>query len=218
MKLSELEKRFRLETGDKVKPYLFAPADVHRWFAEAEDEACIRGDLLREADDPAMCEIPFSAADTRMDMDPRWARITRAYFIPAGSTDPLPLDIVLDRAVLDRRNIKWRFCTELPRELLIEPGKMRFGCLPECAGTLYLEGIRKPLRPLTLDNEPEIEAIHHIHLVEGAKARAYMVVDSEMHDAAAARTAEDAFTRYFGPARDSANGQDFEVFATNAQW
>ena len=46
MTLAELIAAFRLESDDRVTPYLWSDAEIAGYLAEAENEACIRARLL----------------------------------------------------------------------------------------------------------------------------------------------------------------------------
>jgi len=75
---------------------------------------------------------------------------------------------------------------------------------PDVVGTLYLEGYRLPLASLSASTDvPEVNAVHHRHLVDWALHRAFSVPDSESFDAQRAGQAEAAFSAYFGPAPDA---------------
>lgn len=220
MNLTELEHRFRTDTGDWAKPPLFSQVNVRRWLNEAEEEAARRADLLQESDDPAFTQIAVAAGDTTWSAHARWCRITRAVWVPTGCEE-IPLRLVFDRRELDlTASRSWRTTPGTPRELLIEGGKkMRFGCIPETGGTLFLEGFRLPLGPMTDgEDRPEIEPQHHRHLVLWAMATAYRIPDADMHDPGRADSAEAEFAAYFGPRRDAQLGQDTEAPAFVRAW
>ena len=57
---------------------------------------------------------------------------------------------------------------------------------------------------MELDGDvPEINQIHHVHLIQWALHKAYSVPDSEFFDPNRSALAEQEFTDYFGPRPDS---------------
>ena len=69
---------------------------------------------------------------------------------------------------------------------------------------LQLEGYRVPLSAMQNDTDkPEINQIHHVHLIQWALHKAFSVPDSEFFDPNRSALAEQQFTDYFGPRPDS---------------
>jgi hypothetical protein len=220
-KASVLVARFRHDTGDLKAPFLFATPDVLRWLSEAEDEACKRGDLIREDSDGSMCALAVAAAGRPAPLNPLWLRIDSAVWVePAEDADSDPqrtnLRILTDRKVLDRESSTWRYDSGDPSTLLVEGRQLRLVDTPDTAGTLYLEGFRLPKQPLAKDvDEPEIASVHHLELVNWALKLAFERPDSETLDPQRAKRAEDAFSAYFGPPRDREQWQETEVAHVN---
>ena len=57
MNLEQLIAQFRIDADDLVQPYLWPDEWVAPWLTEAVSEAAVRGRLIYEAADPAICEI-----------------------------------------------------------------------------------------------------------------------------------------------------------------
>ena len=75
---------------------------------------------------------------------------------------------------------------------------------PDRDGALRLEGYRTPKAEMVAnDDTPEINTLHHAHLVHWVLFRAYSIPDSELLDLEKAAKAEQDFTRYFGPMPDA---------------
>ena len=69
---------------------------------------------------------------------------------------------------------------------------------------IHLEGYRTPKALMAADtDEPEINPIHHVHLVEWSQFLFYSTQDSEMYDPARAAAFRAAFTAYFGERPDA---------------
>jgi hypothetical protein len=209
VKLTDLEAKFRSDTGDLVAPFLFKAKDVHLWLNWAQDEACKRSDLIREDRDPKMTRLPVKAGGFPPDLDPAWTRIDSAVYVVGD--ERTNLRILTDRKVLDQESSDWRYEQGDPRSLLIEQRKLRLVRSPQSAGTLYLEGFRLPCDVIKPDGEPEIQSVHHLELVNWAIKIAYERPDVETRDPGRAQAAADAFRAYFGPARDVMQFQDTEV-------
>lgn len=221
MNLAELEALFRAKTGDGKRPYGWSSVDVRTFLADAEEEACKRADLIREADDTTMCSVGVAALETTIVLDDAWTRISGARWLADGDDEEnaTALEIIVDRDVLDGRCETWRTREQPPGVLLIERGSARFDCLPDTAGTLLLEGWRLPGARMSADkDEPEIGRTHHPHLVDWAMHMAYSVPDSEQANATLAAAAEERFTRHFGERADRDNRQEHSAAAFNKAW
>ena len=57
MTLAELIRRFRTMANDRVQPYFCSDEDVKDWLNDAQDQACVRGRLLRDDSTPDVCQI-----------------------------------------------------------------------------------------------------------------------------------------------------------------
>lgn len=204
MTLEELVADFRTTTQDKVAPYLFEQADVARWLIEAEQEACIRGRLLHEADNPAVCSIDVAIAETVYPLHPALYEIDHLGLLEAGATQQRNVKLV-SREWLDDKQPGWRDRSGVPCYAIQTDTSIRLVPTPSAIATLKLEGYRLPMRGLTSDkaSKPEINAAHHRHLVYWALYRAFGTPDSETMDMGRASDALAAFAGYFGDRPDS---------------
>lgn len=194
---------FRATTQDRVEPYLFGSKDVARWLVEAEQEACIRGRLLHESANPAVCEIPLAIGEASYALHPALYEIDHLAVMLAGATERCRVKLV-SQEWLDQHLIGWRDRSGQPEYAIQGDTTIRLVPKPDKAATLLLEGYRLPLRGLTDDkkSKPEIFEAHHRHLVNWALYRAFSQPDSETLDLGRASDAEAAFTAYFGPRPD----------------
>lgn len=203
MNLESLIKQFRIDADDAVAPYLASDEAVTGWLNEAEQEACIRGRLLHESGNAAVCQIAIIAGTAHYPLHPALYEIDYIAFKPAGDTRHRPIKL-LSREELDRIEPGWRERTGRPEYATQGDTSIRMACMPDAPGTLLLEGYRLPLAALADDgDEPEINAAHHAQLVHWALHRAFSVPDSEQIDKDRAMLAELAFARYFGLRPDS---------------
>ena len=204
MNLEQLIAQFRIDADDLVQPYLWLDEWVAPWLTEAVNEAAVRGRLIYEAADPAICEIAVTAGVATYPLHASLYELASLRFKVAGSDRSEPVHIK-SREELDRIRPGWRDRSDSqPRFAIQDDTRLTLVDRPSTAGTLYLEGYRLPLKPLVNDTDkPEIHQGHHRHLVHWALYRAFSKPDAETIDPTRAATAEAAFTRYFGPRPDS---------------
>ena len=203
MNLEQLIAQFRIDADDLVQPYLWPDEWVAPWLTEAVNEAAVRGRLIYEAADPAICEIAVTAGAATYPLHASLYELASLRFKVAGSDRSEPVHIKA-REELDRIRPGWRDETGTPRHAVQDDTRITLVPRPELAGTLHIEGYRVPLKALENDTDkPEIHEAHHRHLVHWALHRAFTKPDSETIDPTRAATAEAAFTRYFGPRPDA---------------
>lgn len=203
MNLEQLIAQFRIDAEDLVQPYLWLDEWVASWLTEAVSEAAVRGRLLYEASNPAVCQIAVAASAATHELHKSLFELVHLRFQATGAATSSVLSIKA-REELDRIRPGWRDETGTPRYAVQDDTRITLVPRPEVAGTLHVEGYRVPLKPLANDTDkPEIHEAHHRHLVHWALHRAFSIPDTEAFDAARADRAEAAFTRYFGIAPDS---------------
>lgn len=205
MKLSELLRRFRVESGDKVEPYFNDDIDVIGWLNDAVHEACIRGRLLHESQDLDICNIVVTTGNSQYQLHSSLYELTYIWFQPEDGSRGLYLTLVSPE-FLDQHyvNDNWRRLQGKPKFAVQDDTRIRIVPSPEQDGVLQLEGYRIPIVEMENDNdEPEINKNHHIHLINWAMYKAFSVVDAEFFDPNRAALTEQAFTEYFGPRPDS---------------
>lgn len=205
MTLEQLIARFRLDADDRVaNPYLSEDEDVAAWLTEAQAEAAIRGRLLMEASNTAVCEIVVDPGVSTYELHPALYELSHIRFKPVGAFLSQRVRIKT-REDLDRIEPHWRDRTDGRVEWAIQDDtRLTLVATPASAGVLILEGYRVPLRPLAQpDDKPEIHQSHHLHLVQWALYRHFMRPDAEFYDPKRAMAAEAEFTNYFGARPDA---------------
>lgn len=202
MNLGQLTAQFRIDADDTVAPYKWSDPLVAALLSEAEEEATIRGRLLLEDTDAAMCQIAVSAGDATYTLHAKVYEIEHLRLVPTGETRSKPIELVT-REWLDEQHSDWRERSDTPRYAIQDDTRLRLAFTPDVGGVLHLEAYRLPINPLvaTVD-APEINGAHHRHLIHWALHRAFSQPDSELIDPTRAAAAERAFTRYFGPRPD----------------
>lgn len=202
MNLELLRAQFRIESDDKITPYLWADESVDQWLNDAVEEAAVRALLIHDVATPAVCQVPVVAGVAVYPLHASIINITRAAFTATGDTQEYELWGTTEYE-LDRIEPGWRKLEETPRAFIHKDTTIRLSRLP-IAGVLDLEVNRLPLEPMVNDtDEPEIAGVHHRHLVLWALHKAFSVPDSETVDPIRAERAEREFTAAFGPRPDA---------------
>lgn len=202
MNLEELIAQFRVDADDAVAPYLWDDDKVSAWFAEAEAEAAIRGRLLHESANPAVCQIAVSAGASTYPLHKTLHEIDHIAFKPEGASSREPVAL-LSRGELDRMHRDWRDRTGPVQYAIQSDTSIRLAFTPESAGTLFIEGYRVPLARLGDTEKLEIHPSHHAKLVHWALFRAFSVPDAEVVDKDRAAQSEREFARCFGERPDA---------------
>lgn len=202
MTLEDLIRRFRTLAVDNVQPYLFADEDVTDWLNDGQRQACIRGRLLREDDNQAVCEIALTPGQRTYPLHKAVYEIINARIVPvSGRSRPV---FLASREWLDENMPGWRD-DHGPAEFAIQDDtSIRVSGAITAGDKLAIECYRTPLKLLANDTDkPEIHEAHHEHLIQWALHKGFSVPDSETFDQQRAERAEDMFARYFGPLPDS---------------
>lgn len=203
MNLEQLIAQFRIDADDLVQPYLWPDDWVAPWLTEAVSEAAVRGRLIYEAANVAVCQIAVSASAATHELHKSLFELVHLRFQATGAATSSVLSIKA-REELDRIRPGWRDETGTPRHAIQDDTRITLVPRPEVAGTLHIEGYRVPLKALANDTDkPEIHEAHHRQLVHWALYRAFSKPDADGIDPTRAATAEAAFTRYFGPRPDA---------------
>lgn len=200
--LAQLIDWFRASADDRVGQLLFSDPDVTGWLDEAQAEACIRGRLLHEADNPDVCRIAVEAGVASYPLHPALYEIDHLAWRQPGSPRRTPVRLVT-QDWLDSRVPEWRDREGDPEYAIQGDVGLRLVPRPVKAGELLLEGYRLPIKPLSEVDGPEIHQAHHRNLVDWALYRGYSRPDTDSMDLERAALHERAFTDYFGLRPDS---------------
>ncbi len=207
MNVKELIEAFRVDSLDRVSPYFWNNETVIRFLNEAEDEACIRQKLIREKVDPTICRIDVQQGVSTYELDPRVIDIVYASLVFVGSENMLPY--VLGKTTsdeLDAARPLWRAFPFRPQSIICYDTSIEVDCKPDTDYVINLEVNRLPLAPMKqLADCPEINRIHHRHLVKWALFRAFSMPDADTFDGKRAAIFENQFDEYFGKRPDANN-------------
>lgn len=221
MNLEQLISQYRLEAGDNAVPPFCLDDWLIIWFNEAQDEAAVRGRMLLEESNPAVCEIAIAPGTAGYALHPKLYEIAHLLFEPADGSRGCEVKL-LSREKLDCIDPDWRtWPQEQPRFAIQTDTRLRLVPVPSAAGVLRLEGYRLPMKALASDNDkPEINEAHHLKLVDWVLYRAFGIPDADMHDPTRSGLAYTRFESYFGPRPDAdlrRSTRHDEVQATEVQ-
>ena len=203
MDVEALIRRFRVLANDNAQPYFWADVDVTDWLNDAQAQACVRGRLIREDENPAVCQIALTPGQHTYPLHASVYELINLRIKGSGTEPSRPMSIK-SREWLDANVCDWRDMDEPSPWLIQDDTTLRVVGAIQAGDVLHLECYRLPLKQLANDmDKPEIHAAHHEHLIQWALHRAFSVPDSELFDPDRARLAEEEFTAYFGPLPDS---------------
>jgi len=202
MTLTELIRRFRTLSSDRVAPYFWSDADVTDWLNDAQRQACVRGRLLREDELDAVCLLPLIPAKKTYKLHPALYEIINIRML--RGTDRPKERAIASREWLDDKRPNWREETGDSCYVVQDDTTIRIVGDIQTGDALRIECYRLPIAPMEDgDDEPEIHQSHHEHLIQWALHKAFSIPDADSLDTNRSDRAEDVFTRYFGRLPDS---------------
>ena len=203
MDVEALIRRFRVLANDNAQPYFWADVDVTDWLNDAQAQACVRGRLIREDENPAVCQIALTPGQHTYPLHASVYELINLRIKGSGTEPSRPMSIK-SREWLDANVCDWRDMDEPSPWLIQDDTTLRVVGAIQAGDVLHLECYRLPLKQLANDmDKPEIHAAHHVHLIQWALHKAFSVPDADGFDAARSAAAEAEFTAYFGPMPDS---------------
>ena len=198
MTLAELIARYRTDANDKAVPYFVTDDELRGFFNDAEREAALRGRLIHESASASMCQVAVTVGRSVYPLHAKLYELDHCAFRSATELGRCRVQLV-SSVWLDANVRDWRDSEGVPQYAVQGDKSIRLVPMPTVEGMLLLEGYRLPKADMeSPDDEPEINAAHHIHLVQWALHRAFSIPDTEFMDPARASSGEDEFTRYFG--------------------
>ena len=202
MTLEDLIRRFRTLAVDKVQPYLFADEDVTDWLNDGQRQACIRGRLLREDANPAVCEIALTPGQRTYPLHKAVYEIINARIVPVSGRSRQVF--LASREWMDANLPDWRAEQGMAEFVIQDDTSIRVVGAVTAGDKLAIECYRTPLKMLANDTDkPEIHEAHHEYLIQWALHKAFSVVDADTFDPQRSDRSEAAFTNYFGRMPDS---------------
>lgn len=204
MNLGEAKKDIRRRLDDVAAPFLWSDAEIVSYINEAQKEAAERALLIYD-ETSSLTEIAVQAGVATYDLDPRVLRVDRVFSVDRGRA--------LNRTtvpVLDQESPRWEVRQGRPHSFIEEARYLRLFPIPAAAGEIRLSLWRVPLEPFGCDaqndEEFEIDARHHVRMLDWALSLAYLKRDVDTYDEQKSAVYAAKFTESFG-VRPDANMQ-----------
>lgn len=194
MTLGEILALYRLTAKDGAAPYFCSDAEIFDFINEAEEQSCLRGNLLFDKTS-AFTQIAIVAATTVYPLDDSILSIKYATIKDVGGV-VYPLSI-LDHEEMDRLDTTWRTTTQRPTAIIHMDGTVETNYIPDAAYTLSIEVYKLPTTKTSFDS-PEIARAHHRHLLDWVLYKAYGKQDKEIFDGDMSAKYLKDFEQYFG--------------------
>ena len=204
MTLGELITVTRIHLRDTMLPYQVDDALLILFLNEAQQEAAIRGRLLRATPKtaPMLCKQHIASGLSTLTLNDSIYEISHQEWEQGSERWCMELT---SREWMDNKVPRWRsLAPGNPRYLIQDGQELQIAPPPAVDGMVLLEGYRLPVPMEDVNNdEPDIPQVHHLKLIQWALHRSMSSPGSELYDEQKAAIAESEFTRYFGLAPDS---------------
>lgn len=192
-----------MDARDHSIPPYWDDEVVTEWLNEAQEQACVRGRLIREDADPLICQIPLEIGKHTYVLHDSVYELIDMRVAGSGTEKPRPMEL-RSREWLNAEHPEWRTMAEPSCWLIQDDTTVRVVGAIKPGDVLHLECYRLPLCEMRGEKScPEIHRAHHRHLVHWALHKAFGVPDADAFDPVRSTNAEKAFTAYFGPLPDS---------------
>ena len=205
MTLEELIALYRVQSMDVEVPYFCSDELLTMYANEGQEEACRRGQLLRDASSP-MCTVSYAQDAETVALDQRVWQVLQA-FANGQQVDVVGAD---EMAAFMPNWTAQASSAKQPTRVVtgVTAGRLHLWPIPSEAGQIKLHVLRLPLKRMANDNvRPEIRQEAHPALVEWMLYRAYSRQDADLGDPTKAATALRKFVAEFGEKHGARNEQ-----------
>ena len=202
MNLEDLIKFYREQAQDKKPPFFCSDEQLTIYANEAQDEACRRGQLLRQSTGP-MCQLAFEPGAEVVPLDSRVVKVLRSM------VDGLPVSVITAQD-MDQMHPGWEADTVRCRPRVLVSGMttdaLHLWPVPEVAGEIRLTVQRLPMKQMQNSNDkPEIRREAHPALVDWMLYRVFSSEDTEIYNDTKAQLALRRFQGEFGSKASARN-------------
>lgn len=181
---------FRSQIVDQNRPYLWSDDEVIRYLDDAQLEFCRRTEGIGDTSTPEVVNVPITTGEILAKVHPS----ILTFRLALRASDGSKIEIINHTDVRSWTNTTGRVTRMI---VGLENGVVRWGTTPQEDDEANLMVYRLPLEDITdFDQELEIEAKHHIHLVDWMRHLAYLKDDTEVFDKQASDRAEKLFSTY----------------------
>jgi hypothetical protein len=145
MDVGQLKQHFRRQIDDTVTPYLVSDQAFYEYLTEAQQEACIRSDLISDKVS-SFCSIAVTAGKSVYSLNSLIYAITYAEIVDGnGIAEPLASTT---EKVLDQWSKYWRSQSEKPRWFIQSDNTIELVPKPTENATLKIECYRMPIEDI----------------------------------------------------------------------
>jgi hypothetical protein len=194
MQSDEVFDLFRSDMADLGDPPLWTDADIYGYIDDAQKMFCRLTDGISDATTADVTLVEFAVDDDWVDLHPSILKIRTAYLVSDGS----PVRVI-NQEDMEREEIRFDSRVGPVRRLIVgmEENKARLYPTASIADDLQLTVFRLPIEDIdAADQEFEIGAQHHRHLLLWCKHLAYLKQDAETLDRSKAIEFEQKFIAY----------------------
>lgn len=205
MTLSELITLYRAQAQDTAEPYFCSDELLTIYANEGQDEACRRGQLLRDAAS-TLCTVAYAQDAESVALDYRVWNVLQA-FVNGQQVDVVGADEMA--AFMPNWTAQTSSAKQPTRVVTgVTNGRLHLWPIPSQAGQIKLHVLRLPLNRMSnVNDRPEIRQEAHPALVEWMLYRAYSRQDADLGDPTKAATALRKFVAEFGEKHGARNEQ-----------
>lgn len=202
MDVGQLKAHFRRQIDDVQSPYLVDDEAFYAYLNEAQQEACIRANLIRDKSS-TFCTIAVTEGKDVYAIHPSIYAIRYASFVDSAGRVTTLAPTSPDE--MDQQTPGWREQSDKPKWFIHQDTYIELVNTPSENGTLKLDVYRLPLEDIAGDSdELEIAWVHHLSLLHWVVAKSFSIPDSDLLQPGKAAEYELKFTQVFGH-RPSAN-------------
>jgi hypothetical protein len=203
MDSTDLYSLFRSDVRDMAQPYLWSDDEVYAYMNDAY-LMYFRyiggiGDVTS-----SITQLSYSAGDMYTDISPTILQVRAAYRVSDEreltliNFQDVGMTLQYDYGVARNMRLSSEEGTVTAMIIGMEPNKVRWVKVPDADDTVQLHVFRLPDHQITAADQEfvDLDERHHIHLLEGMKARAYMKQDAETFNPKLAAANDAAFREY----------------------
>lgn len=196
---TDLLAMLRIRLDDTVAPYLYSDATLKAGLNDAQRQAAIRKRLVLDRNTAECCSYAVAVGQQEVELHKRVLAIRSARYTDVSR--PLHLTTL---KVMDKDYPNWsNDINGVPQKIIVDAqtGSILVWPKPETAGTLALCVWRAPLESEDMEDgedEPIIDEVFHVDLIDWAEHLAYLTKDGEGGDLQRSGAAAERFTAKFG--------------------
>lgn len=164
MNVTALLAQARALLDDEALPYKWSDALLISYIDEAQHEACLRANLLYDANTTAYTRLSLVAPANSGSLDTKVIYVMRASGTDADVSNFRLTKVT--REELDRYYGNWETATGRPTHYIVEQSRLTVYPAPAVNTQIDLGVYRYPVTLTTGANTPEIDSAYHPHLID----------------------------------------------------